>query len=128
MDSLIEWNGGKSMTCTDKQGMTMDLAWGGEGVSPVTATLHSCGACSLIDVIVGLKNRTVESASVSLDLERSDTNPKVFTKIHMVYRVSGDGLPEKLINRLVQQSHEKYCTISNMIKHTAEITWEAIVE
>ena len=106
----------------------MDLAWGGEGVSPVTATLHSCGACSLIDVIVGLKNRTVESASVSLDLERSDTNPKVFTKIHMVYRVSGDDLPEKLINRLVQQSHEKYCTISNMIKHTAEITWEAIVE
>ena len=79
-------------------------------------------------MIVGLKNRTVESASVSLDLERSDTNPKVFTKIHMVYRVSGDDLPEKLINRLVQQSHEKYCTISNMIKHTAEITWEAIVE
>jgi uncharacterized OsmC-like protein len=46
----------------------------------------------------------------------------------MVYRVSGVELPEKLVNRLIQQSHKKYCTISNMIKHTAEITWEAIVE
>jgi len=128
MDSLVEWNGGKSLTCTDKQGMTMNLAWGGEGVSPVTATLHSCGACSLIDVVEGLKNREVTSASVSLDLERSDSEPKVCTKIHMVYRVSGDDLPEKLVNRLVKHSHAKYCTISNMIKHTAEITWEAIVE
>lgn len=106
----------------------MELGWGGEGVTPVYATLHSCGACSLIDVIVGLKNREVTNAKVELEMERSDSNPKVFTKIHMVYTVSGNDLPEKLVNRLVSQSHEKYCTISNMLKHTAEITWEAIIE
>jgi putative redox protein len=128
MDSHVEWNGGKSLTCTDKQGFVMDLGWGGEGVSPVIATLHSCGACSLIDVVAGLKNREVTKAAVDLDLERSDTNPKVFTKIHMVYTVGGNDIPEKLVNRLVQQSHEKYCTISNMLKHTAEITWEVIIE
>lgn len=128
MDSHVEWNGGKSMTCTDKDGFVMDLGWGGEGVTPVMATLHSCGACSLIDVIVGLKNREVTNACVDMDMERSETNPKVFTKIHMVYRVSGNDLPIKLVNRLVAQSHEKYCTISNMLKHTADITWEAVVE
>ncbi|MDP7312037.1 MAG: OsmC family protein [Candidatus Thalassarchaeaceae archaeon] len=128
MDSHVEWNGSKTLTCTDKNGLEMHLGWGGEGISPVIATLHSCGACSLIDIIDGLKNRELTHASVDLDLERSETNPKVFTKIKMVYRVGGIDLPEKLVTRLVEHSHAKYCTISNMLKHTAEITWEAIVE
>jgi putative redox protein len=128
MDSLVEWSGGKTLTCTDKQGKVMDLGWDGEGVNPVVTTLHSVGACSLIDVVEGLKSRDVTNASVSLELERAEQHPRVFTKIHMVYSVSGIDLPEKLVKRLVAQSHAKYCTVSNMIKHTAEITWEAKVE
>ena len=128
MDSRVEWSGSKTLRCTDKNGLEMNLGWGGEGITPVIATLHSCGACSLIDIIDGLKNRELTHASVDLDLERSETNPKVFTEIKMVYRVRGIDLPEKLVIRLIEHSHAKYCTISNMLKHTAEITWEAIVE
>ena len=128
MDSRVEWNGNKTLTCTDNNNMKMELGWGGEGITPVIATLHSCGACSLIDVIDGLKNRELIYASVDLDLERSETNPRVFTKINMIYRVRGVDLPEKLVTRLIEHSHAKYCTISNMLKHTAEITWEAIIE
>tara|TARA_A100001037_G_scaffold305524_1_gene346053 strand:+ start:7193 stop:7642 length:450 start_codon:yes stop_codon:yes gene_type:complete len=128
MDSHVEWNGGKSLTCTDKQGFVMDLGWGGEGVTPVIATLHSCGACSLIDIVAGLKNRELIKASVDLDFERAEENPRVFTKIHMIYTIGGNDIPEKLVNRLIQQSHEKYCTISNMLKHTANISWELIME
>ncbi|HJM20099.1 MAG TPA: OsmC family protein, partial [Candidatus Thalassarchaeaceae archaeon] len=74
------------------------------------------------------KNRELIYASVDMDLERSETNPRVFTKINMIYRVRGVDLPEKLVTRLIEHSHAKYCTISNMLKHTAEITWEAIIE
>ena len=128
MGSHVEWSGGKTLMCSDNNGMMMELGWGGEGVSPVIATLHSCGGCSLIDVIEGLKNREIKSASVDLDLERSESHPKVFTKIHMIYRVNGVDIPEKLVIRLIEQSHAKYCTISNMLNNTAEITWEAIIE
>ena len=72
--------------------------------------------------------RELIKASVDLDFERAEENPRVFTKIHMIYTIGGNDLPEKLVNRLIQQSHEKYCTISNMLKHTANISWELIME
>ena len=128
MDSLVEWGGGKQLTCTGKDGAVMELAWGGEGVNPVMATLHACGGCSLIDVIEGLKNREVTRAFVEIYSERAESHPRVFTKLHMVYRVRGKDLPEKLVNRLVEQSHAKYCTVSNMLKHTAEITCEVVID
>ena len=128
MDSLVEWGGGEKLTCTGKDGVVMELGWGGEVVNPVMATLHSCGACSLIDVVEGLKNREVTRAVVELDLERAENNPRVFTKIHMIYRVGGVELPEKLIRRLIEKSHAKYCTVSNMLKHTADITWDLVMD
>ena len=128
MDSQVEWVGGQKLTCTGKDGVVMELGWGGEVVNPVMATLHSCGACSLIDVVEGLKNREVTRAVVELDLERAENNPRVFTKIHMIYRVEGVDLPEKLIRRLIEKSHAKYCTVSNMLKHTADITWDLVMD
>ena len=87
--------------------------------------LHSHAACSLIDVIDGLKDRSdnVEQATVEIDSVRSDERPRVFTSVNMKYVVKGD-VPEKLVRRLIEQSHEKYCSVGIMITRSgATLTW-----
>ena len=87
--------------------------------------LHSHAACSLIDVIDGLKDRSdnVECATVEIDSVRSDERPRVFTSVNMNYIVKGD-VPEKLVRRLIEQSHEKYCSVGIMITRSgATLSW-----
>jgi putative redox protein len=64
----------------------------------------------------------VRTCSVKLTSERADTDPKVFTKIHMHFTVSGKGIPASAIERAVAMSHDKYCSASIMLAKTAEIT------
>ena len=124
MEASVEWREGTKMTAYGN-GATFEMDWSGEGLSPVMVTLQAAGACSLVDVIIGLKEREVTGAHLALTAERAEENPRVFTRIHMTYHVRGIDLPLKLIERLIEQSHAKYCTVSNMLKHTAEITWDA---
>jgi putative redox protein len=84
------------------------------------------GACSLVDVVEGLKQRDFDKVWIEMESERAENAPRVFTSINMVYNVRGE-VPLKLVERIVAKSHEKYCTISNMIKHTAEITSSVVV-
>jgi putative redox protein len=87
--------------------------------------LHSHAACSLIDVIDGLKDRvgSVEFARVEIDSVRSSEQPRVFTSINMNYIVKGD-VPEKLVRRLIERSHEVYCSVGIMITRSgANLTW-----
>ena len=125
---MVEWNGGEAILCTAANGTVMELDGSGEGISPVVATLQAAGACSLLDVVIGLKEREVTRAFVELVAERSEDYPRVFTKINMEYRIRGIDLPEKLCERLIEQSHAKYCTVSNMLNSTAEITWSLVMD
>jgi putative redox protein len=60
-----------------------------------------------------------------LQAERADVDPKVFTKIHFVFTVAGDNVPRAAVERAIALSHEKYCSASAMMAHTAAITWSA---
>jgi putative redox protein len=57
-----------------------------------------------------------------LTSERADADPKVFTKIHMHFTVTGKGIPASAIERAVAMSHDKYCSASIMLAKTADIT------
>jgi putative redox protein len=76
-------------------------------------TLQMIGACSLVDVVVGMKERVFSDAWVEMNSTRAETSPRVFKTIEMVYHVRGE-IPEKLLQRIVEKSHEKYCSVSNM--------------
>jgi putative redox protein len=94
-----------------------------DGPSPMQVTLQMIGACSLVDVIVGLKDRQFTKAWVELDSTRVETTPRVFETVEMIYHVEGD-VPEKLLERIVAKSHEKYCSVSNMfteVKMTSSV-------
>ena len=64
----------------------------------------------------------MRGCQVKVTSERAPTDPKVFTKIHMHFLVTGRALPEPAVERAIAMSHEKYCSASIMLGKTAEIT------
>ena len=99
---------------------------GGQNLAPrpMEALLAGTGGCTAYDVVLILKRgrHAVKGCSVKLTSERADTDPKVFTKIHMQFTVSGTGLPAGAVERAIAMSHDKYCSATIMLGKTAEIT------
>ena len=121
----VEWKGGSKVDCYNEAGDRIEIDWD-NGPTPVQLTLQMIGACSLADIQTGLKGRKIDRIWIELEAERKSTAPKVFTKIKMTYNVDAEA-PKKLVKRLVEKSHETYCTVSNMFKSTVEITSSVVV-
>jgi putative redox protein len=94
------------------------------GPRPMELMLLSVGSCSAVDVIHILKRgrHAVSGCEVKVSGKRATSDPKVFTKIHLHFIVSGDGLSEAAVRRAVDLSAEKYCSASIMLGKAAEIT------
>ena len=94
------------------------------GLRPMEMVLLGMGGCTAIDILNILKKgrQAVVDCVVELDAERAATDPKVFTRIRVHYIVSGRGLNERQVERAVQLSAEKYCSVSIMLGKTAVIT------
>ena len=94
------------------------------GVRPMEMVLLGAGACSAFDVVHILKKgrQPITDCVCELTSERAETEPKVFTKIHMHFIVSGNNLPENQVKRAVELSAEKYCSATQILNKTAEIT------
>ena len=99
---------------------------GGQNLAPrpMELVLAGTGGCTAYDVVLILKRgrHAVEGCSVKLTSERADTEPKVFTRIHMHFTVKGRGLPASAVERAIAMSHDKYCSASIMLAKTAAIT------
>ena len=121
MQSKVEWFGEHGLKCTNSNGQSIDLDWE-NGPNPMQVTLQMVGACSLVDVVIGLKERPFSKVWVELDSVREEQSPRVFTSIEMTYHVVGD-IPQNLVERIVAKSHEKYCSVSNMINQSVNISW-----
>ena len=91
---------------------------------PMETVLAGTGGCTAYDVVLILKRgrHDVRGCQVRLEAQRADTDPKVFTRIHMHFVVSGRAIPAAAVARAVELSHERYCSASIMLGKTAEIT------
>ena len=91
---------------------------------PMETVLAGTGACAAYDVVLILKRgrHDVKGCQVKVTSERAPVDPKVFTKIHLHFVVSGRGLPEAAVARAIELSHEKYCSATAMLGKTAEMT------
>src|SRR6188768_3905896 len=120
MECTIDWMAANGMAFSAETGsghlLTMDGAPDGGGrnlaARPMETVLAGTGACTAYDVVLILKRgrHDVRGCQVKVTSERATTDPKVFTKIHMHFVVSGLGLAEATVARAVQLSHEKYCS------------------
>lgn len=96
------------------------------GIRPMEMVLLGLGGCACFDVmhILNKARAPVVDCDVEIEAERAKTEPKVFTRIHMHFIVTGDSLDERKVRRAVDLSAEKYCSVSAMLQHTAEMTHE----
>lgn len=94
------------------------------GMRPMELLLLGMGSCSAYDVVHILKKsrQPVVDCVAELSAERADTVPKVFTKIHIHFIVSGSGLSESSVKRAVELSADKYCSASIMLAKAAEVS------
>ena len=132
MECTINWMPTTGMGFVAETGsghfLTMDGAPDGGGRDlaprPMETVLAGTGGCSAYDVVLILKKgrHDVRGCEVKLSAERAPTDPKVFTRIHMHFKVSGRGLLDAAVARAIALSHERYCSASIMLAKTAEIT------
>jgi putative redox protein len=94
------------------------------GPRPMEMLLLGAGGCTSFDVISILKKsrQAVSDCYVEIEAERADSDPKVFTKIHMHFVVTGEDIKPEVVERAIRLSAEKYCSASIMLGETAEIT------
>lgn len=99
------------------------------GMRPMEMLLISMGACSSFDVVTILKKarQPVTDCVAELEAERATEVPKVFTKIHVRFVVTGKGLNPTQVERAVKLSAEKYCSASIMLGKAAEVTHDFVI-
>ena len=101
----------------------------GMGPTPMETVLMGLLGCTGMDVAGVLRKMRapLEGLVISAVAERAPEHPKVFTRIHLVYGAWGRGLTEVQVQRAVSLSHDKYCSVSAMLRSTAAITYELVV-
>jgi putative redox protein len=130
MKTTIRWAGDASFIAESESGhhVTMDGPpdFGGKnaGPRPMEMLLMGLGGCTSFDVVLILKKsrQDVRDCVAEITAERAETDPKVFTKIHIHFVVTGKDLDPKRVEKAVTLSEEKYCSASIMLGKTAEIT------
>lgn len=132
MDCTVSWTGGTGMTFLAETGsghvVAMDGAPDGGGRNlaprPMEMVLLGTGGCTAYDVVLILRKsgQDIRGCEVLLKSERAEKDPKVFTKIHFHFKVTGKNLSASLVDRAIKLSHDKYCSASIMIEKTAEMS------
>lgn len=132
MECTINWLAGTAMGFVAETGsghlITMDGAPDGGGRNlaprPMETVLAGTGGCAAYDVVLILKRgrHDIRGCQVKVSADRAEADPKVFTRIHMHFVVTGRALPAQAVQRAIALSHERYCSASAMLAKTAEMT------
>jgi putative redox protein len=131
MQCKVEWMPASGMAFSAETGsghmLVMDGAPEGGGRNlaprPMETFLAGAGGCTAYDVVLILKRgrHDVRGCSVEIKAQRAETEPKVFTHIQMHFVVTGRAVPDAAVARAVALSHERYCSATAMLVHTAKI-------
>ena len=130
MKARIKWVEGASFLGETESGHAVlmdgppDGGGRNQGPRPMEMVLIGTGGCTAYDVVAILKKQRqqISDCVAEIQAERADTDPKVFTKIHFHFIVSGKDLKPEQVERAINLSAEKYCSASIMLGKTAAIT------
>lgn len=131
MECKIKWSGeGMSFLAETGSGHTVKMdgapeaGGNNQAPRPMELLLAGTGGCTAFDVVLILKKgrHAVSGCEVDIQADRAETDPKVFTRIHMHFRVRGQQLKPQAVARAIALSKETYCSASIMLGKTAEIT------
>ena len=130
MKITSRWVEGRCFVASNEQGNSVVMEGAADegaarrGASPMEMLLLGVAGCSSIDVVmIAEKQRQkVVDCQATVTAKRADDAPRVFTEIHIHFKVIGHNLTESAIERAVQMSAEKYCSASIMLGKAAKIT------
>ena len=132
MECTLNWLPASGMSFIAETGsghvLAMDGAPDGGGRNlaprPMETVLAGTGGCTAYDVVLILERgrHGVRGCQVVLKAQRAESDPNVFTAIQMHFVVTGRGLAPAAVERAIALSHEKYCSASIMLAHTAKIS------
>jgi len=125
--ATIRWTGGEEFLATMPSGHEVPFDADRKhnaAPGPMEMLLGALGACTSVDVILILakKRQKLASLDVTISGERASEPPAVWTKIEMVYKLSGK-LEEKAVRDAIELSQTKYCSVAAMLRKTAAITY-----
>lgn len=98
------------------------------GASPMSVMLQSLPACSAMDVldIIRKKRKTVSAFRIGVQADRADEHPRIYSSVHLQYMLTSDDATLNDLNRAIELSQEKYCSVSAMFRLSGcAITWTA---
>ena len=132
MECTVNWLPAGGMVWIAETGsghlLTMDGAPDGGGRNlaprPMETVLAGTGGCTAYDVVTILKKarQDISDCVLEIDADRAPADPKVFTRIHFHFVVTGRNVKREHVERAIHLSAEKYCSASIMLGKTAEIT------
>jgi putative redox protein len=132
MEVTVHWTPATGMGFLAETGsghvLPMDGAADGGGRNlaprPLEALLAGAGGCTAYDVVLILKRgrHEVRGCQVRIEAERAATEPRVFTRLHYHFVVTGRVLPAAAVARAIELSHQRYCSATAMLARTAAIT------
>jgi len=130
MKATVKWAGEASFEGKSETGHTVlmdgppDLGGRNRGPRPMELLLLGLGGCTSFDVVLILRKgrQDILDCVAQIDAERAATDPKVFTRIHVHFVVSGRKLDPRRVENAINLSAEKYCSASIMLGKTAAIT------
>ncbi len=135
METRIKWIEGMTFAGQSGSGHAVVIDGAPEhggrnlGMRPMELLLTGMAACSAFDVVLILRRgrQPLADCVVTARADRAAEDPKVFTRIHLVYTVAGRGLDPKQVERAVKLSKDKYCSATIMLAKTAEVTYEIVM-
>ena len=130
MKARIKWNEGVSFVAESGSGHAIVIDGAPEaggrnlGPRPMELVLMGTAACSAFDVVLILRKgrQNIVDCIAEAEAQRAESDPKVFTHIHIHFIVTGQNLEQEKVARAIKLSAEKYCSASAMLAKTAEIT------
>jgi putative redox protein len=130
MKARIKWNEGASFVAESGSGHAIvidgapDAGGRNLGPRPMELVLMGTAACSAFDVVLILRKgrQNVVDCIAEAEAQRAESDPKVFTRIHIHFILTGRNLDQEKVARAIKLSAEKYCSASAMLAKTAEIT------
>lgn len=132
MQAEVKWIGDEMFAGISESGHTIVLdANGGKlAPSPLENVLLSLGGCSSVDVVSILQKarQNITGCTVEIKGTRVDTVPKLFSDIHLHFKITGQNVAEKHVERAVSLSADKYCSVALMLNKTVNITHDFSIE
>ncbi|GAB3014160.1 OsmC family protein [Bowmanella dokdonensis] len=125
MKAKVQWLDNSRFVGTAESGHTVVMDGDKQSAaSPMEMVLMAAGSCASVDVVSILKKarQQVSAVEVELSAERADAVPAVFVRMHLKFIVSGIDISEKHVERAVNLSAEKYCSVSIMLGKSVDVS------